>query len=78
MPINSSVEDMRSAQRDMKRVVELGGGSRKVSKILEHLASQIKVNRKREKDTYSKMFFPTKDQAAQAEQGQSVSEYVEK
>ena len=36
------------------------------------------MNRKREKETYSKMFFPTKEACAQAEQGQSVSEYVEK
>lgn len=59
LPINSGVEDFRAAMVDLKRIVEVidprHGPSLKEMKRLQNL---IDVNRKREKDTYSKMFTP--------------------
>lgn len=67
LPINSGVEDFRNALNDLKRVIELDSTHKPSLKEMKRLQGLIDVNRKREKDTYGKMF------TSQS----SVSEYVD-
>lgn len=67
LPINSGVEDFRVALTDLKRVIELDPNNKPSHKEIKRLQALIDVNRKREKDTYGKMF------TSQS----SVSEYVD-
>ncbi len=48
--------------------------------MLAHLERQITVNRRRERETYSKMFTPAAASASEPEQGGSLSvqDYVDK
>jgi tetratricopeptide (TPR) repeat protein len=57
LPINSGVEDFRNAIVDLKRIVEnIDPTYQPALKEVKRLQALIEVNRKREKDTYSKMF----------------------
>jgi tetratricopeptide (TPR) repeat protein len=67
LPINSGVEDFRLALADMKRIIELDSNHVPAQRELKKLQKLIDVNRKREKETYSKMFNSKK----------SISDYVE-
>jgi tetratricopeptide (TPR) repeat protein len=71
LPINSSVEDFRLAMVDLKRLLEIDPENFAALREVKRLQRLIDVNRKREKETYGKMFY-SKDTAG------SVSEYVEK
>ena len=61
LPVNSSVEDLKKAIIDLKRVKHLkkGHSTRRIDKMIDDLNKKVQVNRKRERDTYSKMFFPS-------------------
>jgi FK506-binding protein 4/5 len=68
LPINSGVEDFRLAMVDLKHIVEdLDSGHLQAQRELKRLQKLVEVNRKRERDTYSKMF--TSDSG--------ISDYVE-
>jgi tetratricopeptide (TPR) repeat protein len=67
LPINSGVEDFRLALTDLKRLLELDPSHKPAQKEMKRLQGLIDVNRKREKDTYGKMFTSA----------QSVAEYVD-
>jgi hypothetical protein len=70
LPINAGVEDLRVAMSDLKHIVEdIDPGHQPSHKELKRLQKLVEVNRKREKDTYSKMF-TTKN-------GSSISDYIE-
>lgn len=57
LPINSGVEDFRNATVDLKRIIEnIDPHYQPALKELRRLQGLIDVNRKREKETYSKMF----------------------
>lgn len=67
LPINSGVEDFRHSLQDMKRVLEIDPNHPPALREQRKLQKLIDVNRKREKETYSKMFNSKK----------SISDYVE-
>lgn len=67
LPINSGVEDFKLAMVDLKRLIEIDPTHKPSLKEINRLSGLINVNRKREKDTYGKMFTSSA----------SVSEYVE-
>lgn len=68
LPINSGVEDFRLAIVDLKRILnDLDSGHLQAQRELLRLQKLIEVNRKRERDTYSKMF----------SSGSGISDYVE-
>ncbi|CDW73168.1 peptidyl-prolyl cis-trans isomerase d [Stylonychia lemnae] len=67
LPINSGVEDFRKALVDLRRVIELDPNNKHSLREIKRLQGLIDINRKREKDTYGKMF------TSQS----SVSEYVD-
>ena len=70
LPINAGVEDLRVAMTDLKHIVEdIDPGHQPSHKELKRLQKLVEVNRKREKETYSKMF-TTKN-------GSSISDYIE-
>lgn len=71
LPINSGVEDFRAALVDLKRLLEIDPENMPALREVKRLQKLIEVNRKREKDTYGKMFFGEPS-------GGSVSEYVDK
>jgi hypothetical protein len=57
LPINSGVEDFRLAITDLKNIIENIDPAHGPSlKELRRLQQLVDVNRRREKDTYSKMF----------------------
>lgn len=56
LPINSGVEDFRMALADLKRLIELDPNNKPANRELKRLQGLIDINRKREKDTYGKMF----------------------
>ena len=63
LPINSSVEDLKASVKDLQKVQKLKSlPSKRIELKIKEINTQITVNRKREKDTYSKMFFPTTSQ----------------
>jgi len=66
LPINSGVEDFRKALVDLKRVLELDPNHGPVQREIRRLQNLIDINKKREQDTYGKMFSGSK----------SVSDYV--
>jgi hypothetical protein len=60
LPINSSVEDLKESVKDLQKVQKLKSlPSKRIDRRIQLIINQININRKREKDTYSKMFFPT-------------------
>ena len=67
LPINSGVESFRESLVDLKRIVEIAPEWQPAVKEMKRLQQLIDLNRKREKDTYSKMFSSTK----------SVSDYIQ-
>jgi tetratricopeptide (TPR) repeat protein len=56
LPINAGVEDFRTAIVDLKRIVEVDPSHAPAQRELRRLQNLVDVNRKREKDTYGKMF----------------------
>lgn len=56
LPINSGVEDFRVALGDLKRVIDLDPNHKPANREIKRLQGLIDINRKREKDTYGKMF----------------------
>ncbi len=57
LPINSGVEDFRQAMTDLKHIVEdIDPQYQPAIKELKRLQKLVDVNRRREKETYSKMF----------------------
>lgn len=71
LPINSSVEDFKNAVKDLKRVQQLRPRpSRRIDTLIQQLSNQANINRKRERETYSKMFFPTAKQVDNVERGE--------
>lgn len=54
MPINASVEDYQLALEDLAK---MNSTEQRVLSEIERLKKAIAVNRKREKQTYGKMFF---------------------
>lgn len=57
LPINSGVEDFRAAMVDLRRIVEVIDPQHAPAlRELKRLSKLVEVNRKREKETYSKMF----------------------
>ena len=61
----------------IKDLQNIGSTELRITKEIERLESMVKVNRKRERDTYSKMFFANKSQQ-QGGGGESVTDYVQK
>ena len=57
LPVNASVEDLRLAIKDLQ---DIGSEEPRITKEIERLEKMAKINRKRERDTYSKMFFVNK------------------
>ena len=72
LPVNASVEDLRLAIKDLQ---DTGSTEPRVTKEIERLEKMVAVNRKRERETYSKMFFANKSQQ-QGGGGESVTDYV--
>ena len=70
LPINSGVEDFRASLVDLKRLLDIDPENMPAKREVKRLQRLIEINRKREKDTYGKMFF--------GEAAGSVSEYVDK
>ena len=71
LPINSGVPEFRKALADLKQLLKLKPKDFKMSPVtkeITRLEKLVKVNSKREHDTYSKMFKPRK---------QSVNDFVE-
>lgn len=59
LPINSSVEDLKASVKDLQKVQKLKSlPSKRIERRIQQINSQVNINRKRERDTYSKMFFP--------------------
>lgn len=57
LPINSGVEDFRLAIADLKTIVENVEPAHAPSlRELRRLQKMVEVNRRREKETYAKMF----------------------
>ena len=56
LPINSGVEDFREALQDLRRVLELDPGFKPAAKEAQRLQALVEVNRRRERDIYSRMF----------------------
>lgn len=76
LPVNASVEDIKLAIEDLKNI---GSDEPRITNEIERLEKMAKVNRKRERETYSKMFFANKQQQGQSGQEQeSVTDYVQK
>jgi hypothetical protein len=67
LPINSGVEDFRKALLNHKSVIELDSNNIPALKEIRRLNYLIEINRKREKETYGKMFNKL----------ESVSDYVD-
>lgn len=59
LPVNASVEDIKLALEDLQAI---GSTEPRITKEIERLEKMAKINRKRERDTYSKMFFANKQQ----------------
>jgi hypothetical protein len=60
LPINSSVEDLKSSVKDLQKVQKLKSlPSKRIDIKIHQITTQINLNRKRERETYSKMFFPS-------------------
>ena len=57
LPVNAGVEDLKSAIEDLQAI---GSDEPRITKEIERLEKMAKVNRKRERETYSKMFFANK------------------
>ena len=56
LPINSGVEEFRVSLQDLKKVVDIDPENKPALKEIKRLQTLIDINRKREKDTYGKMF----------------------
>lgn len=70
LPINAGVEDFRKAIVDLKHIVEdIDPTHQPSQKELKRLQKLVDINRKREKETYAKMF-TTKN-------GSGISDYIE-
>ena len=59
LPVNASVEDIKLALEDLQTI---DSNEPRITKEIERLEKMAKINRKRERDTYSKMFFANKQQ----------------
>ena len=57
LPVNASVEDLRLAIKDLQ---DIGSDEPRIKNEIERLEKMAKINRKRERETYSKMFFANK------------------
>ena len=62
LPVNASVEDIKLALEDLNAI---GSQKPKILKEIDRLEKMAKINRKRERETYSKMFFANKQQQGQ-------------
>ena len=54
MPVNASVEDYKDAIKDLQAT---GSSKLRILKEIERLKEAAKLNRKRERNVYGKMFF---------------------
>ena len=59
LPVNASVEDLKMAIKDLK---DIRSDKPRITNEIERLEKMAKINRKRERETYSKMFFANKEQ----------------
>ena len=75
LPVNASVEDLKLAIKDLQAIEST---EPRIVKEIERLEKMAKINRKRERETYSKMFFNNKEQQSKSnpKQQESVTDYV--
>ena len=77
LPINSGVEEFQEAITYLKQINETEPGLPHVERDIKKLQSLVKINRKREHETYGNMF-KKRTGSGKDEKEESVQEYIEK